>query len=60
MPSDGGVRLDLGRDLGGRRLGDQHDQLDRRVRVEPAQRLAGGEAADLGGQVAAADPEGAR
>ncbi len=27
------------------------------VRVQPPQRLAGGQAADLGGQVAAADPE---
>ena len=33
-------------DLGRRRLGDHHDQVDVGVGVEPAQRLAGGEAAD--------------
>ena len=54
----GGVLLDRGGHLGCRRLGDDHDQLDGGVFVEPAQRLAGGQPADLGRQVAAPDAEG--
>ena len=57
VPERGDVRLDRGGDLGGRWLGDEDDQLDGLVDVEAAQGLAGGQPADLGGQVASADAE---
>ena len=51
------VRLEVRGHLGGRRLGDHHDQVDVGVGVEPAQRLAGREPADRRRQVATADAE---
>jgi len=50
------ARQGLG-DLGCGRLRHHHDQVDVGVGVEAAQGLAGGEAADRGGQVATADAQ---